>query len=78
MSWITQVTKESYKELPPFHPFLSVIDAHTNNLAKFMLPLLPPSTANEYTVIDLFHFAEDNCPKDPNLCMASLNVGYLF
>ena len=33
-------------------------------------------TQNEYTVTDPFHFAQEICKQDPNLCMASLDVDF--
>ena len=33
----------------------------TYKLAKFLLKFLTPSTANKFTVIDSFHFAEEIC-----------------
>ena len=33
----------------------------------FLLPFLMPLTQNEYTVTDLFQFAEKICKQDPNL-----------
>ena len=34
--------------------------------------------ANEYTVVDSFHFADEICQQDSNLHMASLDVDSLF
>ena len=64
--------------MPPFHPILSVIGTPNYKLAKFLLKLLIPSTANEFTVIDSFHFAEEICQQDSNLHMASLDVDSLL
>ena len=49
----------------------------TYNLAKFLLPILSPLTVNEFTVHDLFSFAEEIVNFDANCIMASLDVGSL-
>ena len=58
------------------------LDTPTYKLAKFLLKFLTDtfnsSTANEYIVIDSFHFAEEICQQDSNLQMASLDVDFLF
>ena len=64
--------------LPPFRPILSAIDTPTYKLAKFLLKFVTPSTANDYTVIDSFHFAEKICQQESNLHMASLDIDSLF
>ena len=56
----------------PFRPIFSAIGTPTNKVAKFLLKFLTPLTANEFTVIDSFHFAEDIFQQDSNLHMASL------
>ena len=73
-----KIHKETRNGLPPFCPILSAIDTLTYKLAKFLLKFLTPSTANEYTVIDSFHFAEEICQQHSNLHMASLDVDSLF
>ena len=54
-----QIHKETRNGIPPFHPMLSTIGTPTYKLAKFLLKLLTPSTANEFTIIDSFHFTEE-------------------
>ena len=61
-----------------FVPILSAIGTPTYNLAKFLLKFLTTSTANKFTVIDSFHFAEEISQQDSNLHMASLDVDSLF
>ena len=73
-----KIHKENRNGLPPFCPILSAIDTPAYKLAKFLLKLLTPSIANEYAVIDSFHFAEEICQQDSNLHMASLDVYSLF
>ena len=73
-----KIHKETGNGLPPFRPVPSTIGTPTDKLAKFLPKFLTPSTANEYTVINSFHFAEEICQQDPNLHMASLDVDSLF
>ena len=73
-----KIHKETHNGLPPFCPILSAIDTPTYKLAKFLLKFLTPSTANEYTIVDSFHFAEEICQQDSNLHMAILDVDSLF
>ena len=73
-----KIHKEPCNGIPPFRPILSAIGTPTYNLAKLLLKFLTPSTANEFTVIDLFYFAEDISQQDSNLHMASLDVDSLF
>ena len=61
---LKKVHMEAKKEIPPFRPILSAIGTPTYKLAKFLLPFLMPLTQNEYTVTDLFHFAEEICKHD--------------
>ena len=46
--------------------------------SKIFIPFLKHLTQNEYTVMDLFHFAEEYCKQDPSLYTASLDVDSLF
>ena len=57
-----KIHKKIRNGLPSFCPILSAIGTPTYKLEKFLLKLLTPSTSNEYTVIDSFHFAEEICP----------------
>ena len=59
-----KVHKENRNGIPPFRPILSAIGTSTFNLAKFLLKILTPSTANEFTVIDSFHFTEEISQQD--------------
>ena len=61
-----------------FAQFLSDFVTPTYNLAKFLLNFLTPSTANEFTVIDSFHIAQEICQQDSTLHIASLDVDSLF
>ena len=73
-----KIHKETCNGLPPFRSILSAIGTPTNKVAKLLLQLLPHSTANEYTVMDSFQFAEVICQQDPSLHMASLDIDSLF
>ena len=73
-----KIHKETCNGIPPFGPILSAIGTCTHKLAKFFLKFLTPSRANEFTVIDSFHFAEEICQQDSNLHMASLDIHLLF
>ena len=73
-----KIHKETRNGIPPFRPILSAIGTPTYKLAKFLLKFLTPSAANEFTVTDSFHFAEEICQQDSNLHMASLDVDSLF
>ena len=73
-----KIHQETRNGIPPFCPILPAIGTPTYKLAKFLLKFLTPSTANEFTVIDSFHFAEEISQQDSNLHMASLDVDSLF
>ena len=73
-----KIHKEFCNGPPPFCPIVSATGTPTFELAKFLLKFLTPSTANEYIVIDSFHFAEEICQQNPNLNMASLDNDSLF
>ena len=45
---------------------LSAIGTLICKVAKFLLHFLAPSAANEYTVIDLFYFADETRRQEPN------------
>ena len=73
-----KIDQETLNEITPFWPTLSATGTPTYKLAKFLLKFLTPSTANEFTVIDSFQFAEEICQQDSNLHMSSLGVDFLF
>ena len=73
-----KIHKETRNGLLLFRPILSAIGTPTYKLAKFLRKFLTPSTANEFTVIDSFHFAEEICQQYFNLSMASLDIDSLF
>ena len=70
--------KQQVDGCPPFRSFLSALQTPTYNLAKFLVPIVNPLTKNEYTVKDLFQFAEEICEQDSTLSMGSLDVDSLF
>ena len=73
-----KIQKKTRNGIPPFCSNLSATGTPTYKLAKFLLKFLTPSTANEFTVSDSFHFAEEICQQDSKLHMASLDVDSLF
>ena len=50
-----------------FAAIFSAIGTPTHKLALFLLQFLTPSTTNEYTVIDSFHFCSRNLSTGPQL-----------
>ena len=64
--------------LPPFRPILSAIGTLTYKLAKFLVPVLPDITQNEFTVKDSFPFVGETLTQNSDLYMASLDVDALF
>ena len=52
-----KIHKETCNGIPPFCPILSAIGTPTYKFAKFLPKCLTPLTANEFTVIESFHFA---------------------
>ena len=57
---------------------LSILQAPTYNLVKFLVPKLNTLTKTEYIVKDSFHFAEEICEQDTTLSRGSLDVDSLF
>ena len=66
--------QEEVDGCPPFRPILLALQTLPYNLAKFLVPILDSLTKNEYTVKDLFHFAEEIFKQDLSLSMGSLDV----
>ena len=64
--------------LPSFRPILSAIGTPTYKLSKFLVPMLEPLTANEYTIKDSFTFTEQLQSFDSKLVMASFDMESLF
>ena len=75
---LCKVHKQLADNCPPFRPIMSAIKIPTNNLAKFLVPLLQPITTNMYTVKNSFEFAKEITDQDPGLFMANLDVESLF
>ena len=57
---------------------MSAINTRTYKLAKFLVPILKPLTSNEYTVKDLFAFAEETVKQDSQFFTGNLDVDFLF
>ena len=73
-----KVHKPLKNRLPSFRPFLSAIGTPTYKLAKFLVPVLPDITQDEFTIKDFSTFADEILTQDSDLCMASLGVDALF
>ena len=73
-----KVHKPIIDNSPSFPTILSATDTLTYNLAKFLVPILSPSTVNEFTVHESFVFAEEVANCDPNCIMASLDLESFF
>ena len=63
---------------PPLRPILFSIGTATYKLVKYLVPKLASITANEFSVEDLFCFAEEIVNQNSNFIMASLDVDSLF
>ena len=64
--------------IPQFQPILSAINTTVYKLAKYLVPILPPLTVNDYTAKGSFTFAKEVINFDHNLFMVSLDVESLF
>ena len=73
-----KVHKASVGNCPPFRPILSALNTPTYKLAKVLVPILKPLTTNEFTVNDLFYFADEIVDQQNDLFMGSLDVDSLF
>ena len=63
MYGMCKVHTASVGNCPPVRPILSALNTPTYKLAKFLVPILKPLAANECTVKDSFHFAEEGLSK---------------
>ena len=75
---LRKVHKDIIDNCPSFWPILSEINTRTYKLAKFLVPILKSLTSNEYTVKDLFAFAEETVKQDSQFFMGNLDVDFLF
>ena len=50
----------------------------TYKLVKFLVPIFKILTSNDYTVKDLFAFAEETVKQDSQFFMGNLDVDFLF
>ena len=57
---------------------MSKIYTPNNKLAKFLVPTLKSLTSNEYTVKDLFAFAEETIKQNSDFFMGNQDVDFLF
>ena len=63
---------------PPFHPTLSAIKTPSDNIAKYLVPILELLTTNQFTTKNSFEFAKEVIEQDSGLYMASSDVESLF
>ena len=56
---LCKVRKQLVDNCSPFRPIMSAIKTSTNNMAKFLVPLLEPITTNMYAVENSFEFAKE-------------------
>ena len=68
-----QVHKQLVDNCPPFRPIMSAIKAITNNLVKFLVPVLEPITANMYTAKISFEFAKEIADHNPGIFITNLD-----
>ena len=61
MYGISKEHRQQKYDCLPFRPNLLVLQTHTYHFAKFLVPILNPSTINEYAVKNAFQFAEMIC-----------------
>ena len=75
---LRKVHEDIINNCPSFWPIFSKINTRTYKLAKFLVPILKSLTSNEYTVKDLFAFAEETVKQDSQFFMGNLDVDFLF
>ena len=75
---LRKVHKDIIDNCPSFWPILSEINTRTYKLAKFFVPILKSLTSNEYTVKDLFAFAEETVKQDSQFFMGNLDAIFSF
>ena len=75
---LCKVHKDIIDNCPSFRPILSAINTATYKLAKSLVPILKSLTNNEYTVKDLFAFAEESVEHNSEFFTGSLDVDSPF
>ena len=73
-----KVDEASAENCSPFRPLLLALNIPTYKLEKFLVPILKPFTTNEFTVKNLFHFAEEIVDQQTDFFMNSVDVDSLF
>ena len=76
--WISYVYKSIKNGLPPFRPFLSVIDTPAHKLAKVLVSILSDVTQNEFTLKDSFTFVDEILTRGSDFYMTGLDGDALF
>ena len=77
---LPKIHKKDFGSKFQFRPIFAAYKTPSFNLAKFLVPILNPFTANEFTCINSRHFVQDVTKvKTTNSCfMASFDVSNLF
>ena len=76
--FMAKVHKPVINRYPSLRPILSAINPSSYKLAKFLVPLLPPLTSNDFTMKDSFSFAEEVSSFDCAHYMTSFDTESLF
>ena len=56
----------------------SAIKTPSDNLAKFLVPIIEPKTKNNFTVKNHFEFSKEICEQNSEYFLASLDIESLF
>ena len=75
---LCKTQKKVFDKRPPLRPILSAIKTPSYNLTKFLVPLIEPTTKNNFTVKNRIEFSKEICEQNPEYFMASLDVESLF
>ena len=61
-----------------FRLISSAIKTPSNNLAKFLVPVIEPITKNNFTAKNRFEFSKEICEQNSEYLLASLDIEFLF
>ena len=68
-----------HKKNSPVRPIVSMVNAYSYNLGRYLAEILKPLTMNEYSVKDSFSFTKELLQRDDqDVYMASVDVESLF
>ena len=74
MYGIPKAHKQQRDDCLSFRPNLLVLQTHPYHFAKFLAPILNPSTISEYAVKNFFQFSEMIREQDATFSLGSLDV----